>query len=1029
MNTTDKSRDELQNELSRLQNQYDVCLQNYRKDMVAFEQNAKILKEQIDTQVNSIPTSQATTSAELCITYSDYSVFDFLSSDNKKCKSDNTALITQNLQDTLLESIAVGILIIDPEQRQIEGINEFAVNLIGRKREDIIGKRCHSFICPASEDRCPICDLGQVIDNSDRVLLTANGKSLPILKTVKKVILNGKVKLLESFVDISDRKSMETELKDREEVLSRILNNINDVIFTVDLNMNTTYVSPSIEKLVNEPIEQYSSRSFEDRYTPDSANKLRAIIREEFEKDKLPNIAMNRYRNIEVEHLTADGREIDVAMSVTFLRDANNQIIGVQGVMRDISELKRQERELINRSELQTLLMNIATKYINIDLAQIEDTLNTTLGELGTFVESDRAYIFKYNWDDNTCSNTHEWCSEDTTPEINNLQNIPNEIISNWVDTHKSGHTMYIADVSAMPEDDNIKLVIAPQGIKSLISIPIMDRNQCVGFVGFDSVKKLHKYSQKEQDLLLLFAQMLVNIQNRQNTDLKIKLYADELQIKNSLLDSALHRAEAANRAKSEFLANMSHEIRTPMNSILGFSEVMLNTCSDSKQKYYLNIILHSGKTLLSIINDILDLSKIEAGRMDISLEPTDLRIILSEIKQLFKQSIIKKELDFIVEFDESFPQSIQIDEVRLRQILLNLIGNSIKFTHKGFVKICVNVLNNNNDEIDFKIEVIDSGIGISKEFQNQIFDSFSQQSGQDSRKYGGTGLGLSITKRLCELMNGEIELVSSPDSGSIFTLTFKNISHSFDIVSSEDVVLWADNNINFQGSKVLIVDDVAYNRSLILTYLESYNLKLYVAENGEIAIDMAKEYLPDLILMDIRMPGMNGYEATTIIKQSRLTSAIPIVALTASTMKSEIEKLNQVFDGFLRKPITQNTLLKEIVKYLPYQQSSCDIQDSADQNVKQNETETTTAINAEVIEQFCRNFSDLIENKADYMFWDELAKLTRQLEEFIMSNDIKQMSKEIFELKTHLEYFEIDKIIPCLKSINNFFKDSAQPI
>ena len=356
-------------------------------------------------------------------------------------------------------------------------------------------------------------------------------------------------------------------------------------------------------------------------------------------------------------------------------------------------------------------------------------------------------------------------------------------------------------------------------------------------------------------------------------------------------------KAEQANRAKSEFLANMSHEIRTPMNSILGFSEVMLNTTTDEKNKSYLKTILSSGKTLLTLINDILDLSKIEAGRMQISPEPVSVRCVINEMKQIFKQKTDEKNLDFIVEIDDDLPGNITIDEVRLRQILLNLIGNAVKFTSEGYVKTEVTLLNESNGIIDFEIAVIDTGIGIAENDKKQIFDSFSQQSGQDAKRYGGTGLGLAITKRLCELMNGRIDMESKLGKGSKFVVSFRNIKYSSQKISEEDADEWNEENVDFLGANVLIVDDVPHNRDLIVSYLESYDLKINTADNGKMSVDLAMDLMPDLILMDIRMPGLNGYEATEIIKSNKKTKHIPIIALTASTTQTKKERI--IFEIF----------------------------------------------------------------------------------------------------------------------------------
>jgi PAS domain S-box-containing protein len=478
--------------------------------------------------------------------------------------------------------------------------------------------------------------------------------------------------------------------------------------------------------------------------------------------------------------------------------------------------------------------------------------------------------------------------------------------------------------------------------------------------------------------------------------------------------------AEKANRAKSEFLANMSHEIRTPMNSILGFSEIMLNTTGDPKQKDYLKTILDSGKTLLSLINDILDLSKIESGRLEVSPEPTNLRAIIKEMEQLFHQKAEEKNLDFIIEIDDNLPPALLLDEVRLEQIMLNLIGNAIKFTPEGFVKTEITILSRQKESIDFEIAVSDSGIGIPQKDHQYIFESFSQQSGQSIRQYGGTGLGLAISKRLVELMNGSIRVESSPGKGSRFTITFPEIRYSDEITEKEDTYVWNEENIIFDAAKILIVDDISQNRNLVVTYLEKFNLTLFEAENGEMAVSMANAYLPDMILMDIRMPGINGYEATQMIKSADKTAHIPVVALTASTMKSEINKINQLFNGYLRKPIHKKLLINELLKHLSFKEKhSIPLYpgESKPMSVPAN-----APIAPEMKKIFKITFEEEIKSQSSMMVIDQLFSIADRLDHFAGEHQIHGLKEKTADLRNHLEAFEIEGIQKKLKQIIEMF-------
>ncbi|MDM8523884.1 response regulator [Desulfococcaceae bacterium HSG8] len=462
------------------------------------------------------------------------------------------------------------------------------------------------------------------------------------------------------------------------------------------------------------------------------------------------------------------------------------------------------------------------------------------------------------------------------------------------------------------------------------------------GTDGFETCRRL-KANDATKDIPVIFMTALMNIEDKVRAfecggvDYIIKpIQREEVLVRVSThlrirkqtaeLEAARLTADQANRAKSRFLANMSHEIRTPLNAILGFSEILFSRASDSQEKNYLSSILSSGQTLLSLINDVLDLSKIEAGKVELQYKPLSIRSILHDILQIFLQKAEQKGIGFRTGAAPDIPDVLVADEMRIRQILMNLAGNALKFTSQGSISVSASGDFADKDEsrFDLILEVRDTGIGIPAGQQELIFESFRQQEGQDAEEYGGTGLGLTITKRLVEMMNGSISVESEPGEGSLFRVIFYGLEVAeltdIDVKSSgsDDVF------VEFEPATLLVADDVRSNRELIRGYLKDTNISVIEAKSGEHALAMLQNIpasecpvRPDLVLADLRMPGRNGYEMTEIIKSSEELQYIPVIAFTAHAMKEEQDRITSLFDGYLRKPVKRAELISELKRFL----------------------------------------------------------------------------------------------------------------
>lgn len=928
------------------------------------------------------------------------------------------------------------------------------------------------------------------------------GKLIPVELTINLIAVKGKNFIIASARDITQRRIQELKIKETNQKLESVFNEMSDVVWSLKLpRLDVLFISPSVVSIFE--------INFNDFVEDISLWQKMIVIEDRFIVNKIKrSILTNGDFTVKYRIKTPSGQVKWIKNKGKLINDLEGRPLRIDGVITDRTKQYLAQEVLDQEVKLQEVLIDIASTYINLDPNDVENTISQSLERMGLFVSADRAYIFDYDFENGTTSNTYEWCNEGIVSEINNLQKVPNEFFPQWIEEHKLGNAFYIEDVHSLDEenDGDLRSILLPQGIKSLIAIPMLEGKELIGFVGFDSVKKHHRYSEKEKRLLFLFGQMLINIRNRQKWDNQLRLqeekyrniianmylgllevdrhdyivYAnqtfcdmsgyslEELKGKHAsglfvvenqkdlIFEKIIKRnenksdsyeveivnkkgekrwwfisgapnyndkghligsigihlditeqkrleyelamaktfAESAAKAKELFLANMSHEIRTPLNVIIGMIRQLTKEELSSDQNFYVRQSESSAKHLLTILNNVLDIAKIESGDMDLESASFGISALAYNVHSIMYSQAIEKNLSFKLSVDTEIESVLIGDEKRLRQVLINLVGNAVKFTNKGGIKLSVKLVKSNNQGQIIRFEVEDTGIGMSEAFIAKLFDKFSQEQNASNRNYEGTGLGMAISKDLIQLMGGQLKVFSKKNEGTtfMFDLYFK--------IGNKDNLLPISHQVKggvFKGRKVLLAEDNEVNRFIAIQSLDYLGFEVTEAENGLEAITIIQNYDFDLILMDIQMPIMDGLQATTYIRKN-LFNSTPIIALTANAFKHDIELyLEKGMNDYITKPYDENDFFRKV---------ECVMQNY----FSKKPNSYKSLFNLDTVVKMARGNNDFV-FKLLTIFIKEADRTSIGIQNCIQNNDWEKMKSLAHKIKPSIDQFKIISI------------------
>lgn len=693
---------------------------------------------------------------------------------------------SKNRLELIINSIQSGILLIDEKSHLILDANPAACGFIGASKKDIVGNTCHKLICPYEEGSCPVKDQGESLYNAEGKIIRADGSSAYIIQNVIPIRIEDRPCLLKSFVDISDRKQMEIEMR----------------------------------TLLDEREEQNS--------------RMKGLLSErEIQNTRMRELLAEREKqNSRMKELLDEREQQNIE-----LHQKSEQLALSENKYRSIFE---SFQDLYFKSDLNGICMIVSPSIMSITGYAGTDIIGKSMEEL---------FISIYGFDK----------LMSFLLEAGKVNNYELEL------KKKNGEYLIISLNAQTVYNENGE----PHAVEGV-------------------VRDITAFKQQEE-----------------------RLKSANRSLKQAIADAKAMtiKAEAANTAKGDFLANMSHELRTPLNGIIGMSEILLNTNLCEEQKEYTDIIRTSGDALLTIINDVLDFSKIESGKFDLRTIDFDLRITIEEMNSLIRKKAMEKGLEYKIAISPDVPSCLQGDPGRLRQILVNLAGNAIKFTKSGQVNLDISLVHESTTSAAIYFSVSDTGIGIPKDKLDSIFDSFSQIDCSRTRKYGGAGLGLTISKQLIEMMGGQVGVESEEGKGSTFW---------FSVSFARQTDPRRHNRVrpaDIRGKRILIVNGNAASRNLLGDYIKSRGCSYGEASSGlnaleemKFAIDCKSPY--EIAVIDMQLPDMDGESLGKEIMQNPDLNGTILIMLTSSGRRGDAMRMKEIgFSAYLTQPVDKTQL------------------------------------------------------------------------------------------------------------------------